>query len=46
VFDERDVFLGASDTPQAPLHSTVQPTREWAVFALACNHILAKRRSR
>ena len=45
AFDARDVFLGAGDTPDAPLHSLAQGTREWAEAAISCVHVLHQERT-
>jgi hypothetical protein len=46
AFDARDVFLGAGDTPEAPLHSLAEGTREWATAVVSCVHVLHQGRSR
>lgn len=46
AFDGRDVFLGAGDTPDAPLHSLAEGTREWAAAVVSCVHVLHHDRAR
>jgi hypothetical protein len=45
AFDDRDVFLGAGDAADAPLHSVTEGTREWAAAALGCVHVLHQQRT-
>jgi len=39
LFDARGVFLGAADTPDAPLHTAPDKSREWGAAMLACSHV-------
>jgi hypothetical protein len=46
AFDEGNVFLGAVDTPDAPLHPVAEGSREWGVAVVACVQALHHQRSR